>query len=467
MQKIRHAMLFRISDQAYLIYLKDDQQSFGYQRVDREPRTLTGLLELAVAAPFDRYWIHKSYELEPTKEWAEWDAAAWDLRAAWDANDTHMQSIHGWKLPGGGQKAIDIIFPALTRWAKDRGAPAWGATASPKQFLMIISYLEQALGIDIKGSPSSTGWHLAKSLHHKQITDTPEKKLSDMHFNVRAAFDFVDNRMPTPGELGRKILMKLDKGGAYISASHREFYGTGTPVLSRIYDENAVGVWKVRILSLADVPFPIVRKLYDQDHEERWLAAPIVRLMRAMGYELQIIEGNIFLEKYMLLKAWSQRLWDARISFRDDARRWPYENSRRLAEAACKMIAVSTIGITGYRGFKKDEESDKERPDIKLQTIARNYEIVYHNMLKLWKEDGLLPVLVNMDCFYILVDDIDACKVAPSIMLDKNGQSRELALGGYKREGYMPVTPEVQRILTSGEGTHQKKRALDKIGWQK
>jgi hypothetical protein len=286
-----------------------------------------------------------------------------------------------------------------------------------------------------------------------------------MHFDARSAFNLIDSRIPSPEELKKKYLLKLDKNSAYIAAAATEFYGMGTPVLSKAYEENAVAVWKVRVHSLADTPFPVVTRIYDQRKEEIWLAGPIVRLMRHLGYDLEILEGYIFREKYMLLKAWSKRIWDARISFRDDGKRWPFENSRKMAETACKMVAVATIGITGYGQFRRGEESDKERPDIKLITIARNYEIMMHNILKAWREDGILPVLVNMDCVYILTDSIDAGQAAPSYML-RNGQSREKVLGGYKREGWMEVTPEVVKVLTSADHAPQKKRALDKIGWK-
>jgi hypothetical protein len=458
--KIRHAVLFRIEEAAYLIYLKDDGQSYGFHLVAQEPVSLADLLELAIAAPFDRYWIMASAKIEPARSWAEYDQAAWDLRIAWDKTEKFVQSIHGWRKPAGGQKSIDLIWPQFTRWAKDRGQPAWGSLASPKQFLMVIHWLEQALKIDVKGSPASTGWSLAKSLHHRQITETPDKKLASLHFDARSAFDLIDSRVPTEEELRRKYLIKLDKNSAYIAAAKSEFYGVGTPTHSSLYAEDAVGVWRVNIHTLADVPFPIVTRT-----GERWLASPLVRLLRTRGYEVEVCEGYVFLEKYMLLKAWSQRIWDARISFRDEPQRWPFETSRKHAEAACKMIAVATIGITAYGQFRAGEESDKERPDIKLITIARNYEIMDHNIMKAWQEDGILPVLIFKDCVCVLVDDLDPIVSAPGYML-RNGQSREKMLGGYKREGYMEVTPAVCKILTSADHAPQKKRALDQIGWQ-
>lgn len=460
--KTRHAVLFKITDTAYLVYLKDDGESFGFQVLSQAPQTLAELLEFADARPFDRYWIQASYGLEPSKDWAEYDQGQWDLRIAWDKSEKFVQSIHGWRLPGGGQKSIDLIWPHYTRWAKDRGQPAWGSVASPKQFLMIIHYLGQALGIDVKGSPASTGWALAKSLHHRQITETPEKKLASMHFDARSAFDLIDERIPTEEELKRKYLIKLDKNSAYIAAAQSEFFGVGTPVHSHIYAEDAVAVWRVNIHTLADVPFPIVTRT-----GERWLAGPIVRVMRKVGYEVEVLEGYVFLEKYMLLSSWARKLWAARISLRDDAQRWPFETSRRMAEAAVKMIAVTTIGITAYGQFRAGEESDKERPDIKLQTIARNFEIMYHNMLKGQREDDVLPVLINMDCVYLLVDSIDPYERAHSYMVNTAGQSREKALGGYKREGWMEVTPEIKEILTSSDRAIQKKKRLDAIGWQK
>lgn len=458
--KVRHAVLFKLEDTAYLIYLNDELQ-YKFLIVQQPLASLADLLEMAVAWPFDRYWIMASAGIVPAKEWAEYDQAAWDLRLAPDKSDKFVQSLHGWRKPSGGQKAFDLIWPALTRWAKDRGQPAWGSLASPKQFLMIIHYLETALKIDVKGSPASTGWALAKSLHHKQIEDTPEKKLASMHFDARSAFDMIDDRIPSEEELRRRYLVKLDKNSAYLAAAKSEFYGVGTPTHTRIYAEEAVGVWRLNITALADVPFPVVRHL-----GERWLASPIVRLMRKLGYELEILEGYVFSKKYMLLKAWSQRIWDARISFRDDHQRWPYETSRQFAEAACKMIAVATIGITAYGQFRQGEESDKERPDIKLQTIARNFEIMYHNIIKGRNDDDVLPVLVNMDCAFILVDDSDVYKSVPSYML-RDDKSRENVIGGYKREGYMPVTPAVRAILTGGDRAIQKKKKLDEIGWQK
>lgn len=453
----KHCVIFGSNESLYVTWLKEDHEHYGFTLIPNGVATFAELLQCAVQQPFDTLWLHASAGIEADEQYCTYDEAAWNVRLNVTARGG-LKSLYGWKEPSGGAKAFSIIVPHKTGWAKSKkGEPGWMATASPKQLLMAIHYVEDALGVDVGSSPSATGWRLLHKLHAKELASAADASLAAMHFQAASAADFIDKRPLTEDEQQKRYVLKLDKNSAYIASATSEFYGMGTPVHTTTFDEKAVAVWRVTVHATGDFPFKRLMHV-----GERWLAGPLVRMLIAMGCEVEIHEGYCFPDKFMLLKSWANKVWTARLSFKTDTATWKFDNARMMAEKAIKQIAVTTLGLTGYHGFGTAEESEKKRPDIKLQTVARTHELMYFNIMKALRQDGCMPIMIATDAVYVLADSTDPRKVCPTYL------EREGRLGGYKFEGAIEITPNVLSVLTNMAMPVMKRlELLNKIGWSK
>lgn len=350
---------------------------------------------------------------------------------------------------------LAIIFPEHTRWVE-----CWDGLPTDKELLVTISYMEQALGVPMAGSPSTMGWKLLEKMHPDWIKNFPKVRLENIHFTAESASDLV-------AFLGRveigQYLHKVDRNSAYLSSSATEFYGVGDPIIDTdgskyvegaIKDGHRPGVWFCRIVP-GDIVLPQWR-----ESGTYWLAHPIIRLMRAVGYEVDVLNGWYFPECHQTMSKWANFLWDARMSFQTDKAKWRRDVPRELARQGIKMIAVSTVGLTAYTGFDANEESSKRRPDIRLQTVARTYELVYHNMMKFHELIGLMPIMVYTDALYYATGSTARCTFDPLL-------KRSDKLGGYKYEGHIEVTQEIAEIISSDIAVSEKLAALNAAGWSK
>lgn len=470
---VKHAVICSVESGGaiYLGWLKSEQgqkEEFGFKLLSRDPLSFEQLLEIAVGEPFSHFWIHASAGIDPTEEYCKFDCSGQFTRyddPGWDIwlqinGRKRAYSAHGFRLPKGGQKMIDIIFADQTRWGKtNKGDSAWAATCSPKQMLVVLDYLSRGTGVTIGASPASVGWAMIAALHPEEVADIPREKLAEMHFDKSAAFDLVDQRPLTDEDRRGRYLLKFDRNSAYLSACQKEAYGRGTPRQTTQWDEKAVGVWRVTLHATSDAA-PFLKFL--GWHGTRWLATPLVRLQLALGFEIEIHEGYVFTQRFQLLSSWAAKVWELRQSYNLAGDRWAAPRARAMAAEAMKQIAVSTIGIAGYHGFSEEENSMKHRPDVRLATIARTYELIYHNILKAQRLDGKLPIMVATDALYYCCSTNDPY-IELTCLLGRAGK-----LGGYKYEGCIEITPDVLAVLEVTETSVAKKlEILNRSGWVK
>jgi hypothetical protein len=255
----------------------------------------------------------------------------------------------------------------------------------------------------------------------------------------------------------RGYLHKFDKSMAYTAACAMSdaFYGVGTPEHkdgAQGFDpKKSVGVWRCSVSgeTSEDLPPPW--------RGREWIAGPAIRLLQSQGYQVTIHEGWVFPQSHELMSLWAKRLWETRQSFEDE-KAWKHPLCREFAYQSIKKIANSTVGTTAFSNFG-DESADQRRPDIRMQTVARNAEIVYHNILKVQKVHGVTPALIYMDAVYYLSDNPDGRAAFPTIV------EREGKLGGYKYEGKIAIDSVVGDILASSSNAATKLEHLNKIGW--
>jgi len=424
---------------------------------DCKVESISDLLRIADSAGLTHLWVPEIDGMpEPDEAFIEgWEQGKDDKVNFVEAGPYAglLKSVHRWGTKE--RPPMAIIFPEHTRWAD-----AWGGIPGDKELLVTIAYMEQALGVPIGGSPSTVGWNLLKKMHPEWVKNFPKVNLELMHFGSEAAADLVATLGKVqPGQ----FLHKVDRNSAYLASSATEFYGVGDPAIDSDgskYKEGAIkdghrpGVWQCRI-------YPGTIQLPRWSHSGlHWLADPIIRLMRKVGYEVEILNGWYFPECHQILGKWSSFLWDTRMSFQTDKTKWKRDAPRENARQGIKMIAVATIGLTAFKGFEENEESSKKRPDIRMQTVARTYELVYHNMLKFFELTGMMPVMIYTDALYYATNSSEV--PFPDVFLKRDGK-----LGGYKYEGRILITPELADMINSEGSVSDKLAVLNKIGWSK
>ncbi len=264
-----------------------------------------------------------------------------------------------------------------------------------------------------------------------------------------------------------KYVHKFDRRSAYPYVASKTDYGKGTPVHVD-HGEDArhekrhpqeVGVWRCSIQYAPtynpDMPPVWGEHLGTHAGSEGWLAGPIIRMLRAFGHEVTVHEGYVFPERHDLLAKWANFLMEKRQEFNK-----PGPPSVRTVDdivyKALKQIPNTTIGFTAFRKFAEDEE-EKRRPDIRLQTVARQREILRHNIQKVFDETGEAPIMVYMDAVYYLSEE-------PVLMFSAY-QQRENMPGGMRYEGRIELTPDVQAMFARKLNVVDRLEVLNKIGW--
>ncbi len=416
---------------------------------------LVNLMQTALDYGLTHLWVHTD-EIYPLVPFEVTDDSFKGIIDGWDlmghCNGEHVKTVTGWKT-GGGQKQVTVIFPMYTKWVE-----YWETLSSPKELLVTINYVEQVLEVPMAGSPGTMGWNLLKKMHPDWVKKFPMSQLTNMHFGAQAAKDLVWQRPYNASE--GMYLHKVDRNSAYLSSGVTEFYGVREPIRDvdgskfkegSYKDGYRPGVWECEVIP-CNAAIPIVDKA-----KTCYLAAPMIRIMRNQGYEVTVLSGWYFPEAHQILAKWAQFLWDARQGFADE-KKFRHAVCRNFARLAIKLIAVATVGLTAYSNF--EEQSGKQRPDIKMQTVARTYELMYHNILKFREKTGMMPVMVYTDALYYVTN-------SPKLPFPEVFLAREGKLGGYKYEGCIEITPDVAEMFATKMSVNYRLEYLNSKGWVK
>ncbi len=423
--------------------------------------TLTELASVAATRQLTHLWVSAnpdSYRPEASHD-------EWSIKPFFTRRGDHLKTVS--LIRRGSENApryhVNIIFPKYTAWWGNDKHPGWIQGASPIEIIGTVTYLERALGIPVAGSPGGIGWDLLKKLRPEWIEDIPVN-LAKIHFTPRAACDLIWQHPRLAALVGKfKFIHKFDRAAAYPYAGSRAFIGVGTPEYKdhgRDMDpvptskgtyspSKAVGVWRCSINrheEPADLP-PA------WDEGDGWLVGPIINLVRAAGHKVTVHEGYVFPDKHQLLAPWSNFLWNVREQFEGKPGR-----CYALARKAIKQIANATIGLTAYRGFNESEQ-EMRRPDIRLQAVAGNREMMWHNIMEVYRLQQEAPAIVYMDAIYYLSNAEDGRAGFP-ILMKREGQQ-----GGYKYEGRVSLTQEVRKKLLSEKGENDMLAVLNDEGW--
>lgn len=357
-------------------------------------------------------------------------------------------TVSVWKR---GTGHVNIIFLDNTAWVE--GTKAF-KDVTPAQLLDAVNTVESSLGITIAGSPGGAGWGLLKKLHPEWIENIPVN-LRDMHFIPKSGPDLIWQHKDLAHFPGIKYIHKFDKGAAYPAAGTQTDIGKGTPVHLAGADAwraaqhekghpQEVGVWNCHVTCMAIPDFTPFNPIPSGDY---WLAGPRIRMLEAAGYSVEPFEGYVFPERHDVLVKWAKVLWEKRN-----------EATNPIVKKMFKQIANSTVGFTAFHGFE-DEEEEKRRPDIRLQVVSRNAEIMFHNIEKVRREQHESPCMVYMDAVYYFSLAEDGRAAFPSLV------EREGKLGGFKYEGRIEIIPDVSKMFTMKMSVADRLEVLNKIGW--
>lgn len=359
-------------------------------------------------------------------------------------------TVSVWKR---GVGHVNIIYLNNTAWVE--GAEAF-KDVTPAQLLDAVNEIERTLGITIAGSPGGAGWSLLKKLHPEWIENIPVN-LRDLHFTSEAGPDLIW-QYPNYSAPKQKYIHKFDKNSAYPAASAMTDIGVGTPI--HLIGDDAiesamhtkghpqeVGVWFCRVERPESFNRMMNMPIKVFGPGDYWLSGPRIRMLVDAGFKIHVIEGYVFPERHDLLVKWANVLWEGR-----------QQTTNPIVAKAYKQIANATIGFTAFKGFDEDED-EKRRPDIRLQVVSRNAEIMWHNIQKINDLYHMKPYMVYMDAVYYLSDE--------SVLTFDYFKQRESKLGGFKYEGSIEITPDVQVMFAEKMNVVKRLEFLNKIGWVK
>lgn len=424
--------------------------------------SLEALCQLAVDEKLTHLWVLDAVEADD----AYYRAATptWDLWANWTYPPGRMlppgrvnllASASGFRRTlTGGQRRISIIFPkhAHMPWR-------WIKRATAREALLTILYLERALDIPITASAPTAGIRLLEKMqhngHHPEWLEIPNVDWDLLPFRFRdVALDLVAERPLLQEEYTASYLHKIDKNGAYLRACVAEMFGVGTPehVETCLPEEKRPGIWRC---SFDPVSIPGLPPVWDGG---AWIVTPILQILRWTGHDVLVHEGYVWNESHGIFKRWAETLWDVRQGFRlgeYKKQTWKSAQVSAMAEDACKQIAVATIGLTSYRGF--ESETFKFRPDWKAQIVGSVRATMFHNLLKLQREQGITPIITYIDAIYIVSDEPDIKKAAASLL------NRPASLGGFKPEWSLLLTEEIRLSLVSTLSIVEKLEVFNRI----
>jgi hypothetical protein len=437
------------------------------------PGSLAGLCELALEHKLTHLWMMPDTKIVPDQALYDAIQEQWSAVGSW-------QYEKDFPLPEGVinqliqvtarrkkvnqdrsfQPQVSICFPQNSHWD-------WGREPdlTPKELLRIVGYLEQALGVRVGAGPSAVGTRVLEKVLAKypRWLEIPEIDLHTLPFGTNAAKNVIWDRLPTPEELDRLYLVKVDKNSAFPRACVEELFGDAhiEHVGGERYDHRYPGVWRISLQGedRADLPPPLWESARVAAQKgEAWIATPIVKLLHKMDYPVQVHEGWAFGEEIIngktikhyhgVLKHWAELLWDIRKGFTDETR-WKSPYARLAAQSAIKNILNMTIGVTSYAGY--EQPTYQRRPDWNTQVVAGARAAMFYNILKFEREGYGTPVIVYIDALLYLSNN-------PLPFSDNR-----TSLGGYKHEWSLPMTDEVRDVLLGKRSRAKKLERLNDL----
>lgn len=189
----------------------------------------------------------------------------------------------------------------------------------------------------------------------------------------------------------RQALHKYDKNAQHLGAAGAVHLGIGAPVhVLRPDLVNKPGLWHIRIEG-APPTNPALPPLIEDNALESWEYTPIVQELHKRGYRLRIMEAYIFAEGREVLRPFYERI----RALRADA--LASGDNEQLARI--KRIYQKTPGMLAHESAKP-WPGYLYRPDWWFGLVAYAKAVMYCQMERIWKTEGVAPVAVVTDALY-------------------------------------------------------------------
>lgn len=401
------------------------------------PLAVENLVELALMHKLTHLWIQPEYEeADTTEEQARLESiteegreiqANYDIKMFTNKYTKKLSSLVG-RRKNPHTSNVSVIWLSQTTWHYE----------NREQFARFIQDVESRLGVPMKGSPTSVGLRYLEKVdakHYEHYFADPgiNREQSKLLFRETAK-PLIWCRQPTEEELTPRpelYLIALDKRAAYPRAS-LENVGIGKPVpYTGEFNSKLPGSWHVRVSGLEKLDQRLPPPVWKGWHD---LATPVVKLLIAMGCQIEVIEAVVWENNAPVFKRWANELW-----------------KHRLDVDGFKLVMNNTLGFT-INGLELKDSTF--RPDWYAHIVGTLRALMLYNAMKVAGESGMYPIGCYIDCLYYLTPYENA---VPGLV-----QMPE-SLGGYARKWCIPVTDEVRAIITDKNEQQHFNMMLNKL----
>lgn len=350
------------------------------------------------------------------------------------------------------------------RWMTDNEEWALADIENPIELLHIITSTEKAHTpfrvvhgcmesepFHMGYGPGYCGSSLFKSVIklHGHVAWIRESDLSMLPVFVEPG-GFVWKRALTPDERGKRYIHFFDRNAQFPAAATGAECGEGTPEHVTQFTDKGPGVWCVNVMTGNINPMLPTLPM----GERQWAYTSTVQAMKALGYEVQVLEGFTWRVHHRTLQDWSKLCWEARKQLRETyGKNSPQERlAKMIANQGLQWFDLSERRIQG-----RDKEPLQRQDWLNtVHSLAR-----YRMVLKLIENAklGYYPVMIVADNIGYVSDEPNPELAIPDLM------RRSTELGGFKHDGtYLmsEVLPLFDQYAPNDIRKHVKK--LQKIG---
>jgi hypothetical protein len=155
---------------------------------------------------------------------------------------------------------------------------------------------------------------------------------------------------------------------------------------------------------------------------QEWATAPTAKFAIQRGYQVEIDEAHIFMERHRIFKGWVDDLWLAREALRSEDV-FPHEAGRMIARDTVKLIMNATIPSLRLNWWADMLGQARTNTLVSLGAIVEKL--------------GLYPCVVFHDAIGFISPDPNPETALAGLL------SRQRELGGYKLVYSLQITQEL------------------------
>ncbi|HZR43731.1 MAG TPA: hypothetical protein VFB12_26700 [Ktedonobacteraceae bacterium] len=413
-----------------------------------------GLLEHLWRTGLTSIWVKPATILSRTlsNEWFAQAGPHWVVVVHPDQHEpARPLSVLFWPKGSSQREArrLTLVFPEHAGWD-------WQLTDATS-LLATITYLDQALARPFSDSPDLVAHQMLADLAADQFTTFS----SDLSTLLRpdgtpipimeGAQNLSWKRPLTWVEERQKYLHKYTHLSLYLEACKSVPLGVGAPQYSangQACDGIRPGIWRVSVEPAGSV---FDGKRLPKCFDGEWMCTPQVRCCRDIGYRVQVKEGYFWPQSQDVLKRWASTLWQAAEQLNTRPQVYRHLQARTNVSRTIKMLTERSIAIIA----QDKSVGGWARPDWWAQIVSYSRANLFTHLSRLVRE-GVMPVLVDKDAFWVVSNDPNPLKAVPHLVIPQRWRGYTV---GY--EAPLPLSDAIRDMLTSAHHADRAANALD------